>query len=84
MIERIVCTNDTEADQIYKGDKTYFIRSDKELYEKGYVIKFQNYRQMKPVYHPISRRKYVVSLVDNFQTAPVVRGFQLISVRESE
>ena len=84
MIERIVCTNDIEADQIYRGDKTYFIRSDKELFEEGYAIKFQNYRQMKPVYHPISKKKYVVSMVDNFQTAPVARWFQLVSVRESE
>jgi hypothetical protein len=84
MIERIVRTNDAEASKILNGEKTYFVRSDKEVYKIGYAIRFQNYKQAKPVYHPISKVKYVVSNVDNFQTAPVERGYQLISVRASK
>ena len=80
MTERIVKTNEAEANEILHGYKTYFIRSDKETYEKGYLIHFQLIKNMKPVYHQIERVRYVVTKVDTFQTAPVVRGYQLISV----
>ena len=82
MTERIVKTNDKEANQILNGEKTYFIRSDKDLYQIGYIIRFQNMRLAKPVYHQIQRIKYEVTQVDNWQTAPLKKGYQLISVRE--
>lgn len=81
MIERIVKTNDKEADMFLTGEKSYFLRSDKERYEKGYIIWFQNIRNGNPVYHAVSKIKFEVTHIDNWVTAPITKGFQIVSVR---
>ena len=81
MTQYIIKTNEKEAYQILNGDKRYIIRSDKEVIKAGDTIHFQLIKNQKPVYHQVSRVPYVVTIVDDYLTAPIARGCKLVSFK---
>lgn len=74
-------TNETEAYEILNGDKRYIIRSDKDAVKAGDIIRFQLMKNQKPVYHQISRVPYVVTIVEDYLTAPIAKGCKLVSFK---
>lgn len=81
MTEYTMMTNEKEVAQILAGDKRYIIRSDKDAIKAGDRIKFQLIRNQKKVYHQISRKTYVVTMVDDYLTAPIAKGCKLVSFK---
>lgn len=82
MTQYTIKTNESEVINLLDGSKRYIIRSDKDAMKKGDVIRFQLIKERKPVYHQISKRTYIVTMVDDFMTAPITRGCKLISFKE--
>lgn len=81
MTQYTIKTNEAEAGDILTGNKRYIIRSDKDAIKAGDLIRFQLIKNMKPVYHQVSRVPYVVTIVDDYLTAPIAKGHKLVSFR---
>ena len=81
MTQYTIKTNEDEVKAILNGEKRYIIRSEKDAIKKGDEIRFQLMKQQKPVYHQISKFKYVVTIVDDYLTAPIAKGCKLISFK---
>lgn len=77
----IVKTNEKEANEILNGNKRFFIRSDRDVINKGDNITFQLMRNGKSVYHPVGKKLYEVTGTYDYLTAPVQKGWQLICFR---
>ena len=84
MTEYTFKTNMNEVDEILSGNKRYVIRSDKEAIKKGDIIRFQLIKSMKPVHHLITKRKYIVTMVDDYLTAPIPKGCKLVCFKVAE
>ena len=83
MTQYTIKTNEKEVKEILTGAKRYIIRADKDAIKEGDIIKFQLMKSQKPVYHQISKRAYMVTIVDDYLTAPIARGTKLVSFREA-
>ena len=81
MTQYTIKTNEAESGEILNGNKRYIIRSDKDAIKAGDLIRFQLIKNMKPVYHQVSRVPYVVTMVDDYLTAPIAKGHKLVSFR---
>jgi hypothetical protein len=77
----IVKTNEQEANEIYRGDKRFIIRSDKDVINKGDNMSFQVMKQGKPVYHLINKRLYEVTAIYDYLTAPIEKGYQFVGFK---
>lgn len=85
MAQITVKTNEKEANAVLSRDKSWLVRSDKGVLKNvkpGDIIKLQLIKNLKPVYHPISKKAYVVTIVDNYITAPIAKGSIIISLKE--
>lgn len=82
MVIRTIKANENEAKAIHAGDKRFILRSDKDVFNKGDVINFMVYRNEKPLLHRGENKSYVVTDTYDRGTAPLEKGFQLISFRE--
>lgn len=82
MTEYRIMTSDKEVADLYSGDKSYIIRGQRDAMKKGDIIKFQLVRDKREIYHQISRKTYEVTKVDDCYTAPIYKGWKLISIRE--
>ena len=78
MTQYTIKTNEKEAGEILAGNKSYIIRSEKDAIKKGDIIRFQLIKNLKPVYHQVSKITYVVTMVDDWLTAPISKGCKLV------
>lgn len=81
MTVRTIKTNPTEAMLITEDKLSYIIRSDKMQIKETDVIKFQMYRNGKPVRSEIDKSAYVVTNVKDHMQTPIEKGLQIIAFR---
>ena len=79
MITYMIRTNKHEADQILRGNKMYVLRSDNADYGLGDVFDFLVIENKKPIKHPLTEQKYMISAVDRGD--PVRDGIVLIGFK---
>lgn len=75
-------TNKHEADQILRGNKAYLLRNDDIDYGMGDLFTFLVLDNRKPIEHPISDYKYMISAVDRgdpIRDGIVLLGFKRIA-----
>lgn len=72
-------TNKYEADQILRENKMYVLRTDTIDYGLGDVFDFLVIQDKKPVKHPITDYKYMVSAVDRGD--PIRDGIVLVGFK---
>lgn len=77
-------SNRKESDDIADDKIRHIIRSADERFNVGDVIHFQCYERRKPVYHRGNIFGYMVTKTQDHNTAPVEKGFQIISFRRCE
>ena len=82
MVEIELMTNDKEEKELLERLKGYIIRSDKIKVDRGYVVTLDKMRDGKKVLSQISRRKWLVTHIDTWGTAPIDEHTQIISLRE--
>lgn len=82
MVEIEMLTNDTEEKELLEKLKGYIIRSDKIKVGCGYIVRLYKVRDGKKVLSQISRRKWLVTHIDTWGTAPIDEHTQIISLRE--
>ena len=77
-------SNRKESDDIADNKIRHIIRSASERFNVGDVIHFQCYEKRKPVYHRGNILGYVVTMTQDSDSAPVEKGFQIVSFRRCE
>lgn len=82
MVEIEMLTNDKEEKELLEKLKGYIIRTDKIKVKCGYIIRLYKTRDGKKVLSQISRRRWLVTHIDTYGTAPIDRGTQIISLKE--
>lgn len=75
-------TSETEADQILKGDKRFIIRDRRSYFSKGDHITFLAVKDGKPISHKVGIKTYEVTDVYDHMSAPIEKGYKLISFKE--
>lgn len=81
MTEYTIPTNEKEVNAIINGDKRFIIRSGRDAIKAGDQITFQLIKNQRKVYHQISEKRYVVTMVDDYLTAPIAKGCKLVSFK---
>ena len=81
MVVRTIKTNLREAEEILRY-KRHIFRSDKIEIKAGDIIQFLVMKQAKPVLHSIDAKSYIVTSVDDYLTAPLIKGARLIGIKE--
>lgn len=84
MTIRTIRTNEEEAMDIMSGRKRYIFRTDREVFNRNELIEFVVFKDGKRVKRGIDDKTYVITLVQDYGTAPVEKGFQLIAFRECD
>ena len=82
MTEIELLTTEQEEKQIMEKEKSYLIRDTKIPVKCGDLIRLQRVRDGKKVLSQISRRKWLVTHIDTWGTAPIDEHTQIISLRE--
>ena len=82
MTQYTIKTNEEEADRILKGEQPFVIRSRREYYFKGDRITFLMVKNGRPVWHPIDKKTYEVTVVLDHETAPIEKGYRLVAFKE--
>ena len=82
MTEYMIRVGEPEAERIYSGDQRFIVRADRMIVFKGDTISFQTYKNTKPIYHPVNRKKFKVSYIADSNEMPVVNGARFIGFRE--
>ena len=82
MTERIIKTNDTEANHVLYQHQRFIIRSSKEKYRVNEVFHFLLYRNKRPVDNIVGKDAYLITLVMDDKLLPLEKGYQLIAFRE--
>ena len=75
-------TNKHEADQILHGNKAYVLRTDNIDYVMGDVFDFLVIENKKPIKHPLTDHKYMISVIDRgdpIRDGIVLLGFKRIA-----
>lgn len=82
MVEIEMLTTDKEEKELLEKVKSYIIRSDKIKVKCGYIVTLYKVRDGKKVLSQISRRRWLVTHIDTWGTAPIDDGNQIISLKE--
>ena len=72
-------TNEKEANEVWTGKRRHIIRSKKDAPKEGEWMKFQLYKDRRPVYHQVSKKTFLVTIVEDYLTAPIAKDAVLIS-----
>ena len=79
MTTYMIRTNKHEADQIIRGNKMYVLRTDNIDYMLGDLFSFLVIENKKPISHPITDYKYMISAIDRGD--PIRDGIVLIGFK---
>ena len=82
MTEITVYTNDREINDIYTGLKEHVIRTDKIKAAEGNILNIRLVKNQREVYHQINRKKYVITHIEDWRTAPIFKHHQIITFKE--
>ena len=82
MVVRTIKTNTIEADNIMDNKISFIFRSDKECIKEGDVIQFLCVKDKRSTMHRINNKSFVVTVVLDSMTAPLVAGYQMVGFRK--
>ena len=82
MVVRTIKTNVNEADSLLNNKISFIFRSDKDCIKEGDIIQFLCMRDRRSVLHRINNKSFVVTRVMDSMTAPLLKGYQVIGIRQ--
>ena len=82
MTEYTILTTSEEVNDIYSGNRRFIMRSVHDNMKPGDQINFRLMRNQKEVYHQINRKRYVITIVENWHTAPILKKWLLVGFKE--
>lgn len=84
MVVRTIRTTYEESNRIADGLQTCIFRAEKDGYKPKDVFNFQCYKDGKPVAHKNNKYGYIVTMVQDWTTAPIAKDYVLVNFRRIE
>lgn len=71
-----------EADAIVNGDKSYLFRDNRHNYKPGDQVTVLVMKEGRPVTHPIEANTYRISYTEDYNGAPLLKGWTIIGLKK--